>query len=42
MEDMGKPMADACWCLVETNTILWSNYPSFKKPNGAKCEQWQS
>ena len=27
---MGKPMADACWCLVETNTILWSNYPSFK------------
>ena len=20
--DMAKPMADACWCLAETNTIL--------------------
>ena len=20
--DMGKPMADACWCLAETNVIL--------------------
>ena len=20
--DMGKPMADSCWCLVGTNTIL--------------------
>ena len=20
--DMGRPMADSCWCLVETNTIL--------------------
>ena len=19
---MGKPMADSCWCFVETNTIL--------------------
>ena len=28
--DMGKPMADSCWCLVETNTILKSNYPSIK------------
>ena len=21
-EDMGKPMTDSCWCLVETNTIV--------------------
>ena len=28
--DMGKPMADSCWCLVEMNTILWSNHPSIK------------
>ena len=20
--DMGKPMADTCWCLIETSTIL--------------------
>ena len=20
--DIGKPMADSCWCLVETNVIL--------------------
>ena len=20
--DMGKPMADSCWCLVETNAML--------------------
>ena len=29
--DMGKPMADLCQCLVETNAVLWSNYPSIKK-----------
>ena len=28
--DMGMPMADSCWCLAETNPILWSNYPSVK------------
>ena len=22
--DMGKPMADSCWYLVETNAILWA------------------
>ena len=27
---MGKLMADSCWCLVETNAILQSNYPSIK------------
>ena len=26
----GKPMADSCGCLVETNRILQSNYPSVK------------
>ena len=29
--DLGKPMADSRWCMAETNTILWSNYPSIKK-----------
>ena len=24
-------MADSCWCLAETNTIVWNNYPSIKK-----------
>ena len=24
-------MADLRWCLAENNTILYSNYPSFKK-----------
>ena len=28
--DMSKSTADSCWCLVETNTTLWSNYPSIK------------
>ena len=28
--DMGKPMTESCWCLVETNRILYSNYPSIK------------
>ena len=28
--DTGKPMADSCWYLVETNTILQSNYPLIK------------
>ena len=23
-------MADSCWCMAETNTILYSNYPSIK------------
>ena len=34
--DMGKPMADSCLYLVETNTILKSNYPSIKI-NFKKC-----
>ena len=29
--DICTPMADSCWCLAETNTILESNYPSIKK-----------
>ena len=29
--DMCIPMADLHGCLVETNTILQSNYPSIKK-----------
>ena len=30
-EDMGKPMTDSCWCLVEINAILQKkNYPSIK------------
>ena len=24
------PMADSCWCMAETNTILKSNYPPIK------------
>ena len=28
--NMGEPMTDSCWCLVETNTILYNNYPSIK------------
>ena len=28
--DMCIPMADSCWCLIETNAILLSNYPSIK------------
>ena len=24
------PMADSCQCMVETTTILWSNYPPIK------------
>ena len=28
--DVGEPMADSWWCLVETNAILQSNYPSIK------------
>ena len=28
--DLGIPMADSYWCLAETNTIMWSNYPSIK------------
>ena len=23
-------MADSCWCMAETNTILWKNYPPIK------------
>ena len=32
-------MADPCWCLAETNTILESNYPSIKKkkPECLEC-----
>ena len=25
------PMANSCWCMAETNTILQSNYPPIKK-----------
>ena len=24
------PVTDSCWCIVEANTILWSNFPSIK------------
>ena len=24
------PTADSCWCMAETNTIVWSNYPPIK------------
>ena len=27
--DICTPMADSC-CLIESNNILWSNYPSIK------------
>ena len=23
-------MADSCWCMAQTNTALWSNYPPIK------------
>ena len=29
-EDMGQPMTDSWWCVVETSDILKSNYPSIK------------
>ena len=28
--DIGVPVADSCRCLTETNTILYSTYPSIK------------
>ena len=28
--DMGIPMTDFCWCLIENHNILQSNYPSIK------------
>ena len=28
--DICIPMADSCWCLEETNTVLWSNLSSIK------------
>ena len=28
--DICISMADSCWCMTETNTILWSNYLSIK------------
>ena len=28
--DVCIPMADSCWCVVETNTTLQSNYPPIK------------
>ena len=28
--DMCVPMADSCWCVAETNTILRSNHPPVK------------
>ena len=27
-------MADSCWCMAETNTVLLSNYPPMKKRKG--------
>ena len=29
-EDICIPMSDWCWCMAETNTILWSDYPPIK------------
>ena len=29
-EDTCLSMADSCWCVAETITILWSNYPPIK------------
>ena len=29
--DICIPMADSCWCMVETNTILWISNPPIKK-----------
>ena len=29
-EDICIPMADACWCRTETNTLFQSNHPSIK------------
>ena len=28
--DVCIPMTDSCCCMAETNTILYSNYPSIK------------
>ena len=28
--DICIPMADSCWCMAETNTILQRNYPLIK------------
>ena len=28
--DKAKLKADSCWCLAETHTILYNNYPSIK------------
>ena len=39
--DMGTPMADACWCLVDTNTVLWSNYPSIKNKEINNYIKWR-
>ena len=38
-------MADSCWCMAETNTILYSNYPpikNFKKEIPKNVKQTQS
>ena len=33
-------MADSCWCVEETNTIVWNNYLSIKKKSKEKnCSQ---
>ena len=29
--DTGVPMDDSCWCLIENQIILESNYPPVKK-----------
>ena len=33
--DICIPMADSCWYMAETNTILWNNYPPISGPPGA-------
>ena len=34
--DICIPVADSCWCMAETSTILKSNYPPIKNINFKK------
>ena len=38
---MGKPMADSCWCLVESKTILWSTYHSIENREKENTLLWK-
>ena len=33
LSDWTEQIADSCWCTLETNTTLWSDYISMKKIN---------